>query len=586
MLLKIGFPPKFIPGYILGLKQASLSYHLKIKKNADFSLEKIDLIIQGFFKDFNPNQIFKENPTSIIHRFIWLVIQIQRLHEIPVSEVYFLEEKIDRQEYLYTLVLPVIEINSANAAFDWAIQLFEQISLHSSLTITDILQDKKFKELVVRFNQISQGSQNYFHILDAALNLNIPIINCNPELLSLGVGKKNRKMLSTITENTSPIGIKLAQDKHKTSNLLRSLGFPATINFPIENINQCLSLIEKIGYPVVIKPRNLDRGEGVFANITNASTLISCFEKTLKFSKHILLEKHVRGIGHRLTVLNNKVIKVTRKMPLGLYGDGKSTISKLINLANQSRIGKTQLIYQADELIVLDEEAIGLLDQNNLQPDSIVAENQFIELKRKNNSAAGGTTEVLNIDEVHPDNITLAVNVTKLFSLDIAGIDLIIHDIKESWLKTEAAICDINSQPQTDPKTIKLILTDFFIEQGRIPMHLIITENQRIKLYEKEIHIIAKKLNCNGISSQFGLYINSNLISKKMPSAFDASRAIIQYDDVEACISLMSADEIFKYGLPYDQYESIIIDVEAKKGDLIDNIKKLISPHAKKITKK
>jgi len=226
-----------------------------------------------------------------------------------------------------------------------------------------------------------------------------------------------------------------------------------------------------------------------------------------------------------------------------------------------------------------------LLIQQNLSIESILDLDKFIPLRRTNNYSRGGSVEVIPLNQVHPDNIDLAISASRLFGLDIAGIDLIIPEIKISWLESEAIICDINSQPQTDPDTIKYILRSLFKEQGRIPFHLIIVDDKKLTTYETKALNFAKKLKVNGVSSKNGIFINGKRISKSMPSCFDASRALLHYSELESCLSILSIKETILSGLPLDQFSSITIDASEITEENFSVLIKAIKPHTKSLVR-
>ncbi len=66
---------------------------------------------------------------------------------------------------------------------------------------------------------------------------------------------------STINSD-SAIGSKLSQNKIFTANILKMAGLPSPIHGVTSNMEEALSIANQITYPVVVKPVDLDRGEG------------------------------------------------------------------------------------------------------------------------------------------------------------------------------------------------------------------------------------------------------------------------------------------------------------------------------------
>jgi cyanophycin synthetase len=149
-----------------------------------------------------------------------------------------------------------------------------------------------------------------------------------------------------VTEKTSSLAINWAKDKFTTAYLLNSMGYPGAKHQLIRDEEQLKNAIVALGFPLVIKPRDQEQGRGVSADLRHEDDVISAYRAAQKFSKQILLEKHQDGNTHRLTVIGGELIKVVKRIPGGVYGDGQHAIRDLISLElstekNQSRIKRT-----------------------------------------------------------------------------------------------------------------------------------------------------------------------------------------------------------------------------------------------------
>jgi len=577
MYINITNKPHIIPGYLNGLKQSGLSIEIEAKDPPDFENFKV---LEFFLIGTESIRAKYQPEISLIQLFSRFIINIQRINHIYCSEYFFLEEKRNelpfQKEKIFKLILPFVNDSAIKLVLPWSLSFFNNLKFNLVASNDSILSSEAFKDLEIKLRTIRHPSQNHPLLVKAALDLNIPILNNSYDYLALGVGRFSIKFNSTITSNTSPIGIKLVADKLQTSRILHKLGMPAPVNYRVQNIHECVEFAKKLSYPLVIKPQDREQGKGVFANIIDEKTLIKSFDDAKQFSDNILIEKHCFGVGHRLVVLLDRVIRITKKLPLGIVGDGKSTIAELIDEKNK----KKSNFYE-----IFDSEAEELLIQQKLTLDKILDLDQFVPLRRTNNYSRGGSVEAIPIDEVHSDNIELTLRASKLFGLDIAGIDLIIPDIKISWLESEAVICDINAQPQMDPDTIKSALKTLFKKQGRIPLHLIIIDDNKIPCYEKKGLGYAKKLKANGFSTKNGIFIDGKRVSKPMLSCFDASKALLHYSELKIGLSILSLKEILFYGLPLDQYSSIRIDVNESSEEALSDLIKAIKPHTKMLGK-
>src|SRR5699024_8120119 len=103
---------------------------------------------------------------------------------------------------------------------------------------------------------------------DEAQNRGIPVFQIGEgSLLQLGYGCYNKRIQATITENTGCIPVDIAGDKENTKALLDAAGIPVPYGYRSDNLEDILSYIKRIEYPVVIKPNHGNQGKGVSLNL-------------------------------------------------------------------------------------------------------------------------------------------------------------------------------------------------------------------------------------------------------------------------------------------------------------------------------
>jgi len=308
-----------------------------------------------------------------------------------------------------------------------------------------------------------------------AHDLGLPFRELPGQFFRFGVGRRGHWMNSTFTQGTGHLAALIARDKLLTGTMLAMAGLPVPLRQMVTDVNQALEVAGKIGYPVVVKPADKDGGRGVAAGLVDAGELRGAFAEAARHSRRILVEKHVEGSDYRLTVYRDRLVWAIERVPAGVTGNGRDTVSALVAETNADpRRGKPP--HAPLKSLVLDAEADALLARQGLTREGVPAEGQFVRLRRIANVSTGGMP-LAAFDRVHEDNARLAVDAARALRLDLAGVDLLIPDIARSWRETGAAICEVNGQPQLGGTTAMHLYPAILREEvegdGRIPTLLV-----------------------------------------------------------------------------------------------------------------
>jgi cyanophycin synthetase len=190
-------------------------------------------------------------------------------------------------------------------------------------------------------------------------------------------------------DNTSAIGVEIADDKMLTKEILRNEGIPVPEGNIVRTIKEALKLADRIGYPVVVKPLVGNHGRGITVNITNPKDLKIAFTNSIKIHDNVIIERFLEGYDHRILVINNKFTAAARREPTPLIGDGKSTIKELIDKINQDPrrgIGHEKILTRLE----IDDMAMRLLKQKGLKLESVLKKGERLLLKSTANLSMGG----------------------------------------------------------------------------------------------------------------------------------------------------------------------------------------------------
>lgn len=419
----------------------------------------------------------------------------------------------------------------------------------------DKLRSDRLHNCLRRLRQQAPGGINTLRFLQAAHAQEVPWKRVSGNVFQFGWGARARWLDSSFTEQTSRISTMLCRDKRRAASILRRAGMPVPAHGNARNEAEALRIAARLGYPVVVKPADLDGGRGVKTHLTTPADVARAFAAARALSKQVLVEKHIDGNDYRLQVFRGEVYWATHRVPASITGDGEHTVRELVNLVNaeprRAAIGGLKRI-------MLDDESNAWLARQQLTLDAVPGKDRFVRLKGAANVASGGTI-VPVLEDAHPDNLALAARAARLLRLDVAGVDLLIPDIRRSWLETGGAICEVNAQPQMAKQLPALLLPRLVPARGRIPVVMIVG-SEATAAGCKEVHdALLAAWPGMGFAAHDGAWIAGQQLAKGPLAAFHAAQCIL--DDPAATLALLQVNDasMLRAGCCVDAIDHLVI---------------------------
>jgi cyanophycin synthetase len=157
----------------------------------------------------------------------------------------FVDDKI-RQASLKTALVLIRELTRGN---------------HSSSRVADLqnLADEQFVKPVRRMIP----GESTIPLLGALYDNRIPFRHLGMGAYQIGWGAHCMLVQRSAFEADSAIGSALSKNKYMATIMMRSAGLPAPDNAIAENAEDAVTRAAALGWPVVVKPQDRDRGEGV-----------------------------------------------------------------------------------------------------------------------------------------------------------------------------------------------------------------------------------------------------------------------------------------------------------------------------------
>lgn len=515
--------------------------------------------------------------------FIKKKLRIKNSKDIPESNIYL--SLADLMTKLIVSVQPNSrKFYSATKLFGTSYYIIceyeeEEVGVEAVYGICDvidtILQGRMPIPLIIVKKQLRRIHHKHYPgpstsaIINAAEKRGIPAKKITGGYISFGQGKYQKKIAASISETTGSIAVEIAGDKDITKRLLHEALIPVPKGFLARNERSLEEIAKEIGFPLVVKPWNANKGKGVTSNITDLHSLHRAYTLASVFSNPVIVEKHIPGNDFRFLVVGYKLIAAAKRIPACVTGDGKSTIRELIEEVNSDPNrgdGHEKVLTK----IVVDEFTEHLLETKKLTLDSIIKKGTCVYLKDTANLSTGGTAEDVT-DEVHPENIVLAERIAKIVGLDICGIDIMAHDVKTPITLNGGAILEVNAAPglrmhispaKGKSRDVGSAIVDLMFpdnSKARIPIVAVTGTNGKTTTARLMAYITGKQNYKVGLTTTDGIYLNGTLISEGDCTGPQSTEFILREPSVDFAVLECARGGIIRSGLAFDECNIAIV---------------------------
>jgi cyanophycin synthetase len=431
----------------------------------------------------------------------------------------------------------------------------------------------ELEEEVIRLaDQVAFGPSTR-EIVEEAERRGIPVMRLSPNhsLVQLGQGKYQRRIWATRTSSTSGVAMDIAGNKELTNQLLRDAGIPSPRGSAVRNQKEAVRAAERIGYPVVLKPLDGNHGRGVCLNLLNAAEVRDQFKvaKAASRSGSVVVERMLQGKDYRVVVVNNEVVAVAERVPAHVVGDGQHSVRDLIEMTNadpRRGIGHEKILTR----ISIDQQTEETLAGQGLSLEDIPENGQHVRLKMTGNMSTGGTS-IDRTDEIHPDNVEIALEAAMIVGLDVAGIDFVSPDISRSVHESGGGIVEINAAPgfrmhthptEGLPRQVGHAVVDMLFPQdapSSVPIIAVTGTNGKTTTTRMIAHIMQKDGQTVGMTTSDGIYVNGTQIAAGDMAGPDSARMVLRNPRVEVAVLETARGGILRAGLGFDRCNVAVV---------------------------
>lgn len=464
-------------------------------------------------------------------------------------------------DVIFSYQLENAGLYAANAAVEFVRAIAEQQEY-------DLLNDLRILEDIFIHEGLGPSTQA---LVTEAEKRKIPYKRyLDTSLILLGHGRQQKKLWASTTSKTSAIGMDIACDKELTKQILDANFIPTPKGIAISYAEDLPAAIERLGYPLAIKPVDANHGKGVSLNINTFDKALFGFELAKSYSNHIIVERFITGADYRFLVINYKVVAVAKRTPAAIVGDGISTIEDLIKIANEDPnrgVGHEKTL----TTIKVDESTLAILQHHQLNLKSILPQQKILYLKETANLSSGGTASDVT-DLVHPYNIFLAERAARIMELDVCGLDIISNDISIPLTSNNGAVIEINAGPglrmhlsptEGKPRNVAEPLLKMLFPttaSATIPIVAVTGTNGKTTVVRLISHLARFcGFHHTGSTTTEGIYINNHLIHSGDCSGPNSAEMVLQSPEVDFAVLECARGGILRSGLGFDECDISII---------------------------
>ena len=465
---------------------------------------------------------------------------------------------------VYNVVFSYTEENVGMFAAESAVAIAEALIAGTPYDLeADIQKMREIRERV-RLGP-STGS-----IVEEAVSRDIPWIRLGTNsLVQLGYGINQMRFQATITCKTSSIAVDIACNKEQTKKMLDAASIPVANGGICVDEDDLDDVIQKIGFPIVIKPLDGNHGKGASINVKTREDAVDGLAYAKKYSHRVIVEKFITGHDFRVLIIDNKLVAAAKREPAHVKGDGKQTIQHLIDETNKDPrrgYGHENVLTQID----VDRDTTDLLEKLNYTLETVPKKGEVVYLKSTANLSTGGTSIDVT-DMMHPENIFLCERISRVIGLDICGVDIMAENLTQPLKENGGCILEVNAAPgfrmhlapsEGLPRNVAAPVIDMLYPPGkpsRIPIIAVTGTNGKTTTTRLLAHIVKNNGFKVGFTTSDGIYVQNHMMEKGDTTGPVSAEYILKDPTVEFAVLETARGGILRSGLGFSRCDIAII---------------------------
>ena len=401
----------------------------------------------------------------------------------------------------------------------------------------------------------------------AAREMDVPYLPFLPgnRYWQFGWGAKALVFMETSSNADGTLGSQWQKNKATSKELMKAMGFPVPAHVLVSRAQDLPAALARIGFPCVVKPLDSGGGQGVTADIKSVADAQTAFQFASQYAKGpVLVESHIPGYDHRLTVIDGQLISAIRREPSYVVGDGQRSLSLLVshlNAPRSSNIVRSRYLRP----VAMDDVLVRHLATQSLTLDDVPAKGQRVTLRSNANLSTGGMCTDLTA-VCHPQVRAMAEQLAKTTGLRALGIDYLTTDISGAPALTGGAFIEMNASPGlavcvasgwSEIDIGKMVLGE---SVSRIPIDLTLFSASGMGQLQSAFqnHLVAQDA---AVVIGDALHIGELTLNFKSTEPWPAVNASLRNRGVRRVQVICTADAVQRLGFPVDRFHRATVAV-------------------------
>ena len=401
----------------------------------------------------------------------------------------------------------------------------------------------------------------------AAREMDVPYLPFLPgnRYWQFGWGAKALVFMETSSNADGTLGSQWQKNKATSKELMKAMGFPVPAHVLVSRAQDLPTAVARIGFPCAVKPLDSGGGQGVTADIKSVADAQTAFQFASQYTKGpVLVESHIPGYDHRLTVIDGQLISAIRREPSFVVGDGQRSLSVLVahlNAPRSSNIVRSRYLRP----VAMDDVLVRHLATQALTLEHVPVIGQRVTLRSNANLSTGGMCTDLTA-VCHPQVRAMAEQLAKTTGLRALGIDYLTADISGAPALTGGAFIEMNASPGlavcvasgwSEIDIGKMVLGE---SVSRIPIDLTLLSASGMGQLQSAFQnpLVAQDA---AVVIGDALHIGELTLNFKSTEPWPAVNASLRNRGVRRVQVICTADAVHRFGFPVDRLQSVAVAV-------------------------